>query len=173
MSEPLAEPKPPRRRSRVFLAILLVLLVGGGGAVFVVYKQIWDADRPTAPLPGRATGLTKADPADADAQAVTQSQDKIEEFFNGFSTALAYTRDGMRTRFAVETLKTLGGQVDGVKETIEKLPPAEKTKAIAAIKEKLAAAKGEAEKTYEVPGLGAQLKPIVEPIFAKLEALAK
>jgi thioredoxin-like negative regulator of GroEL len=141
-----------------------------------VYKKIWDADRPTEPLPGRATGMTKLDPADPVAVAAAESAkstDAIAEFFNGLKTALAYARDGMRSRFAVATVKSLAGQVDGLKELVDKLPATEKTKALALVREQLAQAKAEADTTLAIRGVGNQLKPIVGPMFEKLDAMTK
>jgi hypothetical protein len=178
MSDPTPDTYPKPRRSRLFLGILVVLLVGGGGALLVLYKQIWDVDRPTAPVPGRATGLTKADPNDPGAAkpAETESektQEALGHFFSGLKTSLAYARDGMRSRFAVENLKSLSEQVDGVIESVGKLPAADKAKAVAFAREQLGPVKEEAEKTLAERSVGGRLKPIVEPMLAKLDALTK
>ncbi|MBL8867058.1 MAG: hypothetical protein JNK93_15985 [Planctomycetia bacterium] len=167
--------KPVPRRSRLFLGVLLVLLVGVGGTALVLYKKIWDADRPSDPLPGRATGLTKPDLTDPVAPAPTESKslETIVDFFNGLKTALAYARDSMRSRFAIETVKSLAGQVDGLKELIDKLPAMEKAKAAALVRDQLALVRMEAETSLATRGVGSQLKPIVEPMLAKLEALGK
>lgn len=181
MSEPQAESKPAPRRSRLFLAILLVLLVGGGGALFVVYKKIWDADQPTDPVPGMVFGPAKGEDGQpgkpglggfADAES-KKANDTIEDFFTALNTAISYARDSMRIGVSLTTLKDLSSQVDGFRAMIDKLPAAGKAKVLAGFRDQLKQAKETAALGLGMPGSGDQLKPLVEPLMVKLDALAK
>lgn len=140
----------------VWMVPMLVLALG------VLAWLYFKRDEPVK-LPG-ATDLAK----NIAKGAGTSLTDSINTFFTSTTESLSGIKDAASADAALPKLKELSGQVDEMKKGFALVPDAGKAAIKTLLGTNLEKLKVIVDKLLAMPGVGEKLKPILEPLMAKL-----
>jgi hypothetical protein len=104
----------------------------------------------------------------ADASKITSS---LTEAFGSITDTLSNVKDAASADAAIPKLKALGGQIEGMKPLVDKLPASAKSGIMSLVDTWLPKLKEAASKMSSLPGVGDRLKPVVDDLMSKVASL--
>lgn len=119
---------------------------------------------------------TKMPPNPEIAKAINQSitgslEGDIKGFFDSATKTFTDIKDAASAEAALPTLKDLDSKVAGFKKGYSMVPEAGKGAIKALLTDGISKLKTLVDKLLAMPGVGEKLKPVVEPLMAKLSAI--
>jgi hypothetical protein len=164
-----AAPAAPSGGGLGKLIPVIVGLLALGGIAWYVLTQM-GKDPATVPGdPSRSSAGTTQPVGAGDATKATES---FTKFFEGLGGTLKGVTDVKSADEAITKLKTMDGEVDGLKGMLDKLPAVGKEGIVTMIKDRLKGLTDMVKTALAIPGVGDKLKPVIEPLMAKLTGLA-
>jgi len=154
-------------RWAVPLAILLAL------GAWAVYKIANHTTEPT-PTPRVSTpnlndaARTAGEKINSAATALTSD---VKDWSTSAIDAFGNIKDAASAEAALPTLRDLSSKLDGVTTTLSGLPADAKKPIVSMLGTTFAKIKDLATKAMNIPGAGDKLRPVIEPLLSKLQAL--
>jgi hypothetical protein len=150
------------------LPIIIGLLALAGVIWFIMNQKVTEVDKGTPPITGKSS---KNGTAEAVEDPIKTSTETFTKYFDGLKSTIEGVKDPATADSALRNLNELSTQADGFKSILEKVPAAGKDGIITMLKGQLGTIKELVAKVMLIPGVGEKLKPIVEPLLAKLGGL--
>jgi hypothetical protein len=100
-----------------------------------------------------------------------QLNGELAGVFSSLTNSLTGIKDAASAQAAVPKLKEMSGKLDDAKSTMEKLPADGKEAIRSMLKPALAQLKALTDKAVALPGVGEKIKPVLDEITGKLNAL--
>jgi Bacterial protein of unknown function (DUF937) len=161
--------------SAVRWAIPLALLLGLGVVIWAVARHRGEDPKdlgkvPQAPAQGDAIKASGTIPPSvaADASKVTSS---LTEVFASITDTLSNVKDAASADAAIPKLKALGGQIEGMKPLVDKLPASAKSGIMSLVDTWLPKLKEAASKMSSIPGVEERVKPVIDDLMSKVASL--
>lgn len=152
------------------IPIIIGLLALGGVGWYVLDQMGTDKKEPTAGIPLKKPIVPEVAVPTVDPE-VASSTETFTKFFGGIGETLGGVKDAATADAALPKLKEMATQADGFKGMLDKLPAVGKVGIVAMLKEKLVGLKEMVTKLLALPGVGDKLKPVIDPLMAKLTGL--
>lgn len=156
------------------IPVLAILLLG----IWLVPKMFnrtptaVDTDR-QAVSPAKPAELPDARTASGVLPAsVDAVKGQVTKLLGSTTDALAEVKDAASADAAIPKLQDLSGKLDGLTASVNALPADTKKSVTSAIGAGLTHLKELAEKAMAIPGVGEKLRPVLDPMLAKLQALS-
>lgn len=153
-------------------AVPLVLLLGVG--TWLIYKY---ANRNPEPNPN-PTVINPPDMSDAARTAgakigsvATALTGDVKDWSTSAFDTLGNIKDSASAEAALPTLRDLSSKLDGVTTTLGGLPADAKKPIVSMLGSSYSKLKDLASKAMSIPGAGEKLRPVIEPLLNKLQAL--
>jgi hypothetical protein len=105
------------------------------------------------------------------ASKVTQVSADLADSVSSLTTSLTGIKDTASAEAALPKLKDIGNRLDGAKSALEGLPESGRSTILAQVKTALSMLKELADKVLAMAGVGDKIRPLVEAILGKLNAL--
>lgn len=162
----------------MLLPLLLVLGIGAAGywyffmrpqnapVVEVPKGKLPDAKVTDAKVPEmKLSGVVNMLPE------VSKFSTQINDIVSPLTDAFKSVKDAASAEAAIPKLKGVGEKVGGLKAAFDKIPEAGKAPAKKLLADAIAKLKGLADTMLALPGVGDKLKPTIDDLMAKLNAL--
>lgn len=162
---PAARPAAPEPQSYGWLPYAIA--IAAAVALYVLFAK---PSAPPAPAPGEAASTPGASPvATAQAEALKQAK----ALFSGLTATLGNIKDAPTAQAAVPNLAAAGKAVDSLQSLAALLPPEARAPVTQAAATALPSLLELVTRALAVPGAEATLRPLLDPILARLTTLAK
>jgi hypothetical protein len=155
-------------------AVPLVLLLALGA--WLIYKY---ANRtPETSPPGPQANKTPAELPDARAAAAKIGSsmagltDQVTSWTKSATDAFSNIKDEASAQAALPSLRELNDKLDGVKTSLSAVPAEAKKPILQTLSSSFTKLKELADKAMAIPGVGEKIRPVVEPMLNKLQALS-
>ncbi len=131
------------------------------------------ASGPTATPDTTPTPTAVAPPTPSNPASVTELTSMTTKALGSLTTALGGITDEATAKAALPSLQDIARQIDGVKTAAAVLPSEAKTPIAQLVAGTLPSIVAAVERATGIPGAGAIITPVLEPMVANLGALAK
>lgn len=143
---------------RWLLPIAAVALVG-----FLIWKMVGDRSS--------GTQLPSVDAKNASTDQVNRLTGQANDLFTSATTTITSIKDAETAEAALPKLKDLTGRVDALKGSLDLAPTEVKSKISSLVKDSSTKLVQLIEKTMTLPGVADKIKPVADPLIAKLKSM--
>jgi hypothetical protein len=165
----------PAASSAMRWAVPLVLLLALGAWLLYKYANRTPEPAPPGPQANKAPAQVLPDARTAAAQigsSMSGLTDQVTSWTKSATDAFSNIKDEASAQAALPSLRELNDKLDGVKTSLSAVPADAKKPILQTLSSSFTKLKELADKAMAMPGVGEKLRPVVEPMLNKLQALS-